>query len=175
MEVINFLSLILIPVFVILILTYGIFKKVNIYSSFVTGAKEGPKIVLGIFPYILAIFVAIKVFQSSGAFDAVRHILARYLSFLGLPIEVISVGLLKPLSSSASTGVFIETIKSCGVDSTTTMMVAVITGSLETTFYVLAVYLGAVGIKKTKFLVPVCITADIIGVFIAVTIVKLLS
>lgn len=174
MAVLNYISLILIPVFVIFILTYGIFKKVNIYASFVSGAKEGLGIVAGIFPYVLAIFVAIKVFQGSGAFDTVRAILAAALSFLGVPIEAISAGLLKPLSSSASMGVFVETIKKTGVDSVATMMVAVIMGSAETTFYVLAVYIGAVGIKNSKYLVPVCIISDIVGVFIAILTVKLL-
>ncbi|MCB4790262.1 MAG: spore maturation protein [Elusimicrobia bacterium] len=174
MEIINYFSLILVPAFVLFILTYGIFKKVNIYASFVSGAKDGLGIVAGIFPYILAIFVAIKVFQSSGAFDALKNILAYCLSFLGVPAEVIAAGLLKPLSSSASLGVFIETIKSAGVDSAATMMVAVIIGSAETTFYVLAVYLGAVGIKNSKFLVPVCIISDIIGIFVAILTVKLI-
>jgi spore maturation protein B len=174
MAVINYISLLLIPAFVIFILTYGIFKKVNIYSSFVSGAKEGPGIVLGIFPYILAIFVAIKVFQSSGAFDSVKTILAYVLSSFNIPVEVISIGLLKPLSSSASMGIFIETIKTTGVDSVTTLMAAVIMGSAETTFYVIAVYLGAVGIKNSKYLVPVCIISDIIGIFIAILTIKLL-
>ena len=91
-----------------------------------------------------------------------------------LPPEVFSVAIVKPFSNAASLGIFTEILKSTGPDSLASIMAAVIMGSAETTFYVLAVYLGAVGIKKTKYLVPVCLAADMTGIVIAIILVKLL-
>lgn len=173
-ENINYLSLLIIPLFILFTIWYGTFKKVRVYDSFVAGAKEGPGIVLNIFPYLLTIFVVIKGFQASGAFDALRNGFHQLFAFAGIPIEVVSMALIKPLSGSASTALFTDIVKTTGPDSTATKMTAVIMGSAETTFYVLAVYLGAIGIKKTRYLVPVCLIADAIGIFVAVAVVRLL-
>lgn len=162
-------SLLIIPLFILFTILYGAFRKVRVYDSFVAGAKEGPKIILGIFPYLLTIFVAIKGFQASGAFDMIREAL---FSFLDIPLEVISMSIIKPLSGSASTALFTDIVKTTGPESAATTMSAVIMGSAETTFYVLAVYLGAVSIKKTRYLVPVCLLADFIGIIVAITVVR---
>jgi spore maturation protein B len=166
------ISLLIIPLFLLFTILYGTFKKVRIYDSFIAGAKEGPRIVLNIFPYLLAIFVAIKGFQASGAFDCLRSLFYSFFAFLDLPVEVISMSIIKPLSGSASTALFTDIVKTTGPDSTATRMTAVIMGSAETTFYVLAVYLGAVGIRKTRYLVPVCLIADFIGIVIAILVVR---
>ncbi|HAR64093.1 MAG: spore maturation protein [Candidatus Margulisiibacteriota bacterium] len=171
---ISYISLLIIPGFILFTLLYGTFKKVSVYDSFVAGAKEGPGIILNIFPYLLTIFVAIKGFQASGAFEYIRDIFYSVFSFMHIPIEVISMGIIKPLSGSASTALFTDIVKTTGPDSMATTMTAVIMGSAETTFYVLSVYLGAVSIKKTRYLVPVCLTADLIGIVVAVIIVKVL-
>jgi spore maturation protein B len=140
----------------------------------VTGAKDAFGIVLNIFPYILAIFIAIKTFQSSGAFDFLKYLLADVSGFFKVPIEVISIALIKPLSGTASLGIFTDIVKTAGPDSMASMMSAVIMGSAETTFYVLAVYLGSVNIKKSGYLVPVCLISDFFGIIISIIIVKLL-
>jgi spore maturation protein B len=170
-ENVEYLSLLIIPLFILFTVLYGSWKKVKVYDSFVEGAKEGPAIILKIFPYLVTIFVAIKGFQASGAFDFVRDAFYSVFAFLGMPIEAVSMAIVKPLSGSASTALFADIIQSSGVDSLATLMSAVIMGSAETTFYVLAVYLGAVGVKKTRYLVPVCLTADLIGIIIAVMVV----
>lgn len=172
MEIIASVSKLIIPVFMLGVVAYGVYRKVSVFDSFISGAKDGFAIVLRIFPYILAIFIAIKCFQSSGAFGAVKNALAPALSYLGIPAEVLSVAIIKPLSGSASLGAFTEVLKSTGPDSPASRISAVIMGSAETTFYVLAVYLGAVGIKNTKYLVPVCLLADLIGMTVAVLIVR---
>lgn len=171
-EGINYFSLLIIPLFILFTIWYGTFKKVRVYDSFVAGAKEGPGIILNIFPYLLTIFIVIKGFQASGAFDALRNGFYQLFSFARVPIEVVSMAIIKPLSGSASTALFTDIVKTTGPDSAATKMTAVIMGSAETTFYVLAVYLGSVGIKKTRYLVPVCLTADIIGIVVAVAVVK---
>lgn len=166
------LSLLIVPLFLLFTILYGTFKKVRVYDSFVAGAKEGPGIILKIFPYLLAIFVAIKGFQASGAFDFLRDLLSHSLASLDLPLEVISMAMLKPLSGSASTALFTDIVKTAGPDSMAARLSAVIMGSAETTFYVLAVYLGAVGIRKTRYLVPVCLIADFIGIVVAILVVR---
>jgi len=170
---VSYLSLIIIPLFILFTVLYGTFKKVRVYDSFVAGAKEGPGIILNIFPYLLTIFVAIKCFQASGAFDCLRNIFYSAFAFLDIPIEVISMALIKPLSGSASTALFTDIVKTAGPDSTAARMTAVIMGSAETTFYVLAVYLGAVSISRTRYLVPVCLAADFIGIIVSIIVVRL--
>jgi spore maturation protein B len=165
---VEYISLLIIPLFLLFTVLYGTVKKVRVYDSFVEGAKQGPAIILKIFPYLLTIFVAIKGFQASGAFDVLRDSFYRLFGFLDIPIEAVSMAIVKPLSGSASTALFTDIVKTTGVDSMATQMSAVIMGSAETTFYVLAVYLGAVSIKKTRYLVPVCLVADFIGIVVAV-------
>ena len=174
MKTITFISQLIIPAFILFTVLYGAFKKVRVYDSFVSGAKEGIQVIVNIFPYLLAIFVAVKAFQASGAFDLIKLALAGSFTTLGIPPEVLSVAIIKPLSGSASTAVFTDIVKSTGPDSLASRISAVIIGSAETTFYVLAVYLGAVGIRKTKYLVPVCVIADALGIIIAIVIVRLM-
>jgi spore maturation protein B len=169
----EYISLLIIPLFLLFTVLYGTFKKVRVYDSFVEGAKEGPGIILKIFPYLLTIFVAIKGFQASGAFDFVRNAFYSVFAFLDIPIEAVSMAIVKPLSGSASTALFTDIVTTTGADSMATHMSAVIMGSAETTFYVLAVYLGAVSIRKTRYLVPVCLVADFIGIVIAVFVTRL--
>lgn len=174
MRTVNFISQLIIPVFILFTVIYGYCRKVRVYDSFVSGAKEGIPIVINIFPYILAIFVAIKAFQASGAFAFASGLFSGVSALINVPIEVLSLAVIKPLSGSASTGIFTEIVKTTGVDSQASMMAGVIIGSAETTFYVLAVYLGAVGIKKTRYLVPVCVLADIVGIIVSIAVVKLI-
>ena len=174
MKTAAFISQLAIPAFILFVVLYGVFKKVRVYDSFVSGAKEGPKVLLKIFPYLLAIFVAVKAFQASGAFDFIRLALAGSFSSLGIPPEVLSVAIIKPLSGSASTAIFTDIVRITGPDSLASRISAVIIGSAETTFYVLAVYLGAVNISKTRYLVPVCLIADGVGIILAIVIVKLM-
>ena len=169
---VEYISLLIIPLFILFTVLYGTFKKVRVYDSFVAGAKEGPAIILNIFPYLLTIFVAIKGFQASGAFDYVRNAFYSVFAFLEIPIEAVSMAVVKPLSGSASTALFTDIVKTTGVESMATHMSAIIMGSAETTFYVLAVYLGSISIKKTRYLVPVCLVSDFIGIIVAVAVVR---
>jgi spore maturation protein B len=173
-QVINNISLLIIPLFILFTIWYGTLKKVRVYDSFVAGAKEGPRVILNIFPYLLTIFVAIKGFQASGAFDYLKNGFYQVFSFLDIPIEVVSMSLIKPLSGSAATALFTDIVKTTGPESMATKMTAVIMGSAETTFYVLAVYLGAVNIKKSRYLVPVCLLGDLVGIIVAVTVARYL-
>jgi spore maturation protein B len=174
MDSLNFVFQGLIPAFIFFTVIYGFAKGVPVYDSFVSGAKDGIGIIIGIFPYVLAIFIAVKTFEASGAHEFLKHLFAYAASPLHIPPEVFSVAVVKPFSNAASLGIFTEILKTSGPDSLGSIMAAVIMGSAETTFYVLAVYLGAVGIKKTKYLVPVCLIADTVGIVIAIVLVKLM-
>ena len=174
MNYINTISQLIIPVFILFAVVYGIFKKVSLYDSFVSGAKDGIDVIIKIFPYILAIFLAIKTFQASGAYDSMKALFSGASVFFNIPSEVFSIAIIKPLSGSASLGIFTDIVKTTGPDSLASMISAVIIGSAETTFYVLAIYLGTLSIKKTKYLVPVCLTADVIGIIVAIVVVKLM-
>lgn len=173
MKTFQLISQLIIPGFILFVVAYGWTQKVKVYDCFVQGAKDGISVILRIFPYLLAIFIMVKAFQASGAVDFLQEALHPLLGPLGIPLEVVSMAVIKPLSGSASMGVFTEIVKTTGPESLATRISAVIMGSAETTFYVLAVYLGAVGIRKTLYLVPVCVLADIFGVFTAIVIVKL--
>ncbi len=173
MKSISLISQIMIPLFILLAILYGCVKRVKVYDCFVSGAKDGVGVVIRIFPYLLAIFIAIKAFQASGALEFAGVLLGGILEIFHIPIDVVSIALIKPLSGSASLGVFTNIVQTHGPDSVASRMSAVIMGSAETTFYVLAVYLGAVGIRRTRYLVPVCVIADLIGILIAIGIVKL--
>jgi spore maturation protein B len=164
----------IIPFFIFFTVAYGFARKTPVYESFVSGAKEGIDIIIGIFPYVLAIFIMVKTFQASGAHDFFKGLFTTVAGPFGLPPEIFSIALVKPMSNAAALGIFTEILKTHGPDSLTSTMAAVIMGSAETTFYVIAVYLGAVGIRKSKYLVPVCLTADVVGIVIAVTVVRLM-
>jgi spore maturation protein B len=172
MKIVGLISQLVIPLFILLTILYGCTKRVRVYDCFVSGAKEGVSVVIRIFPYLLAIFVAVKAFQASGAFEFIQGLLMGILKIFQIPMDVVSIALIKPLSGSASLGIFTNIVKTSGPDSLGTRISAVIMGSAETTFYVLAVYLGAVGIKRTRYLVLVCVVADLIGIIIAISIVK---
>lgn len=172
MNIVHFISQLIIPIFILSIITYAFFKKVKVYDCFVNGAKEGISVTLRIFPYVLAIFIAVKAFQASGAFNLGQEIFRGIFSTFNLPFEIISISLIKPLSGSAALGVFTDIVKNTGPDSLASRISAVIMGSAETTFYVLAIYLGAVGIKKTRYLISVCVIADLLGIILAIIIVK---
>jgi len=174
MHIISLVAQGLIPVFILFTVIYGFAKGVPVYDSFVSGAKDGIGIIIGIFPYVLAIFIAVKTFEASGAHDFIKGMFALVATPFHIPPEVFSVALIKPFSNAATLGIFTEILKTSGPDSLASMISSVIMGSAETTFYVLAVYLGAVGIKKTKYLVPVCLTADLTGIIIAIILVKLM-
>lgn len=174
MKYVQIISQLIIPLFIFFVIIYGVIKKVRVYESFIDGAKGGFEIILRIFPYILAIFVAIRGFQTSGTFEFIKNLFFPIFNSLGIPIEVLSISIIKPLSGSASIGIFTDIVKTTGADSLASKISAVIMGSAETTFYVLAVYLGSVGIKKTKYLIPVCVLSDIIGIIIAIVVVKIL-
>lgn len=144
-----------VPVIILLILGAGMVKKVRLYEVFIQGAMEGIKTTVKLAPYLLAIFVAIGLFRSSGALGLLVHLLGPVLKGLGIPAELIPLGLLKPLSGSATLGFTAELLQKHGPDSPLGLIASLIQGSSETTFYVLSLYLGSVQIRDSRHLLLV--------------------
>ncbi|MBK6264826.1 spore maturation protein [Marivirga sp. S37H4] len=148
-------------------------KKVNVYESFIEGAKEGFKYAVTIIPYLVAILIAIGVFRASGAMELVKAGLESFFGFLGVNTDFvpsIPTALMKPLSGSGARGMMVDAMETYGADSFVGRLVSVMQGSTETTFYVLAVYFGAVNIKHTRYAVTCGLIADAVGIIASILI-----
>ncbi len=170
---IQLLSVVAIPALVLLIVVTGAVRKVKIYETFVEGAKEGFTIGIRIIPYLVAMLVAIGIFRAGGAMDILTDILSPLTNLIGMPAETLPMALMRPLSGSGALGVMSETFSAHGADSLIGRMVSVMMGSGETTFYVLAVYFGSVGITRTRQAVPAGIIADIVSIVVSVWVVQM--
>jgi spore maturation protein B len=170
----NLLSFFIIPLMLVGFPLYGLYKRVPVYESFVEGAREGFQVAVRIIPYLVAILFAVAMFRASGAMDALARLLSPVLEPLGFPAEVLPMAIIRPLTGSGSAGLVVDMIKRYGEDSIYVKMAAVMFGSTETTFYVIAVYFGAINIRKTRHAVPAGLTADIAAMIFAVWSVRLL-
>jgi spore maturation protein B len=173
-DTISILSIIAIPTLILFIVIYGAIKKVKVYEAFVEGAKEGFNVGVRIIPYLVAMLVAIGIFRASGAMELLAAAIAPVTRLIGMPAEALPMAIIRPLSGSGALGVMSEIIKSNGPDSLVAKMVSVMMGSSETTFYVLAIYFGSIGISKTRQAVPAGIVADVVAVLMSVWLVNLI-
>lgn len=151
---------------IIMFILAGLRKRVNMYESFIEGAREGFHTAVTIIPYLVAILVAIAMFRASGAMDCVTQATSSFVGFLGLDtewVEALPTALMKPLSGSGSRGMMIDLMTAHGADAFVSRVSAAIQGSTDTMFYVLAVYFGSVGIRKTRYAVGYALLADISG------------
>jgi spore maturation protein SpmB len=156
---------------IISFITMAIFKKVNVYDAFIEGAKEGFKVAIGIIPYLIAILVAIGMFRASGAMTFMIDGIRWLVGLTGVNTEFVDAlptALMKPLSGSGSRGMMIETMKLYGADSFVGRLSSVIQGSTDTTFYIVAVYFGSVGIKNTRYAIVCGLFADAVGITAAI-------
>lgn len=167
------ISVLILPLLILLILTVGILKKQPVYEHFIDGAKDGFSVSIRIIPYLVAIIFAISVFRASGLLECITSTIGGITSAVGLPSDVLPIVLTRPLSGSAALGLFSELVSNINPDSYTAKLAAIIVGSSETTFYVLSVYFGSVGIKKYRYAVLTGIFADIIGIVAAVIVAQM--
>ncbi len=173
-EVIRAVAVLAIPLLIVGFVIYGAIKKVKLYEVFVEGAKEGFNIAVKIIPYLVAMLVAIGIFRASGGMELLASIISPITNFIGMPAEVLPMALMRPLSGSASIGIMAELMAQHGPDSFIGVLSSTILGSTETTFYVLALYFGAINIRKTRHAVIAGVSADIAGILAAVFIVRLM-
>lgn len=154
-------------------LIMALVRKVNAYEAFIEGAKEGFQVAIRIIPYLVALLVAIGVFRASGALDLLTQGLAKVLALFGVDdriIPALPTALMKPLSGSGARGMMVDAMKTYGADSFAGRLSATFQGATDTTFYILALYFGSVGVKKTRHAVSMGLFADIVGVIVAIVI-----
>ncbi|WP_299460134.1 nucleoside recognition domain-containing protein [uncultured Microscilla sp.] len=167
-KVVSNLILFSIIVFFILLALY---RRVNIYESFIEGAKEGFDVAIKIIPYLVGIMIAIGVFKESGALEIITSTLKKIVIYFGVNpdfIPAMPTAFMKPLSGSGATGMMLETMNHYGVDSFQGRLVSIFQGTTDTTLYILAIYFGAVNIKKTRYAATCGLLADLIGVITAI-------
>ena len=166
------ISSVIIPLLLALISLWALREKINVYEALTDGAAEGLRVLLRIFPHLLVLLTALSMFRASGALDALTALLRPVLEWVGIPPETAPLVLLRPLSGSGGLAVGSELINTYGPDSTVGRTAAVMLGSSETTFYTVAVYFGAAGIKKLRHTLPAALLADMAGFLAAAWCVK---
>ncbi len=169
---VNQISLLMVPLLFFVIVGYAMIKRVKVYESFIAGGKEGFGVFTQILPYLVAIFVAIGMFRISGALDYLSDLLAPATMKIGMPAEVLPVALMRPLSGSGSLGLAAEIIQA-RPDSFEARLASTIFGSADTTFYIIAVYFGAVGIRRIRHAMAAGLIADAAGILAAIGICRL--
>ena len=162
------ISLYILPIMILSILSLGMAKKVPVYEEFIEGAKDGFKVAVSIIPYLVAIIVAVSMFKASGILDILKNFANSF-----IPPDIIPIIFTRSLSGSATLGLFSEIAKNFGPDSYVTKLAAIMVGSSETTFYVLAVYFGSIGIKKYRYAILTGIIADITGIVLAILVARM--
>lgn len=173
-QILNEVSRWAIPFLFVVFLVMGWCRRVPVYEAFIQGAAEGFQIAVRIIPYLVAMFVAIKVFRVSGAMEILARICAPVLGIIGAPAEVLPLAVMRPLSGSSALGLATELIKTHGPDSFIGRLASVMQGTTDTTFFVLTVYFGSVGIKRYRHAVGLGLLADITGLLASLFICHLL-
>ncbi|AWZ49418.1 spore maturation protein [Clostridiaceae bacterium 14S0207] len=164
----------IIPVIILLIILLGMSKGVKVYECFVEGAKEGISICIRIFPYLLAMLLAVGIIRESGVLNYIIGGVGKVTSAVDLPSEVLPLVLIKPLSGSGALGVFTEIIKTYGPDTYVGVLASIIMGTTETIFYTVSVYYGSVKIKKIRHTLWAALLADMVAIISAVCFTKLI-
>ncbi|MBB3069605.1 spore maturation protein B [Paenibacillus baekrokdamisoli] len=155
---------------IVFIPLYAAFRKVPVYETFIEGAKDGFGTAINIIPHLVGMMVAISMFRASGAMDMLASLISPLFNRLGIPSEVLPLGLLRPLTGAGSLAFTTELIKTYGPDSMIGRIASTIQGSTDTTLYVLTVYFGAVGIKKSRYALKVGLFSDFVGFAAAIII-----
>ena len=163
-----------IPVVIAVVVLVGALRGVKVYETFVEGAKEGFEVAVRIIPYLVAVLVAVGMVRAAGLLDLLARGLSPVLSWVGVPAETLPMMLVRPLSGSGADGVMVELMKAHGADSVPATTAAVMSGASDTTFYVLAVYFGSVGIERIRHALWAGLLGDLAGLLAAAWITRAL-
>lgn len=163
----NTLSKIVIPLFVVIIVFYGFKKKINVYDSFLEGAKEGLIITFNIFPSIIAMVFAINIFLDSHFVTFFLGIFKDFFTFIHIPLDIMPMAMLRPISGTATLAIMNDIFITHGPDSYIGRLASVLQGCTDTTIYVLALYFSSIGIKKIRYSLGVGLFADLVGITVA--------
>lgn len=170
----NYISALIMPTIIVLILANGLLKKAPVFDQFLSGAKNGFSTSIKILPSLVGLIVAISMLRASGFFDIMCNLLAPFLERVGFPSELVPMALIRPVSGSAALATVRDLLNTYGADSFIGRCASVMMGSSETTFYTLAIYLGSVGITKSKYTLKSALLADFAGIILSVLFVRLL-
>lgn len=168
------ISNLIIPLMVLFIIIYGIKKKVNIYDEFLTGSTESFGMVLKIFPPLLAMILGINIFLKSGLLTLITNVLEPLFYIIKVPIEVFPMMIMRPISGTSSLAILNNLFETFGPDSIIGILGSIIQGSTDTTFYVITLYFGSVGIKKIRYALWAGLFADLIGITASIIITNIL-
>lgn len=166
------LSTLFIPVIVLIILIYALIKKVNVYDSFCKGAKDGIVMSIEIFPFLMAMIFGVNILLESGVVTDFFSLFRPVLEILNIPIEILPMALIRPISGNASFVVMIDIIKTYGVDSYLGRLAGLLQGATDTTIYVLSLYFGSIGIKNIKYALKAGLITDLITLIMALFLVS---
>ncbi len=165
----------IIPILILMIILMALFRKQPAYELFISGAEDGLKIVLGIFPALLAVLTAASMLRASGAIDLITGFLSPVTDWLKIPREVMPLALIRPVSGSGALGLLTDILKNYGADGDIGKIASVIMGSTETTFYCLCVYFAKTKVKYTIRAIPCAVIGDIVGILVGVLLIKLVN
>lgn len=170
----SLLSSLIIPIMVLGVVIYGIYKKVNVYDTFIEGCKESFEMVITVFPHLLGMILAINLFLNSNILGIIESFLKPILNLIEVPFEIMPMAIMRPISGSSTLAILNNIFAKYGPDSFIGYLGSVIQGSTDTTFYVLTLYFGSIGIKKIRYSLYGGLFADLIGIVTSIVIVKLL-
>ena len=162
-----------VPILIAAIIIFALIKNVNVFDSFISGAREGISISIKILPTLVGLITAVAMFKASGALDLLTYGFKPVAKILAIPEEILPLAFLRPISGSGALALMENILKQFGPDSYIGRVAAVIQGSTETTFYAIAVYFGSIGIKNTKNVVPAALAADMAGFVMSAITVRL--
>jgi len=160
-EILKTVSNFSVPIIILSIILLGLYAKINVFDEFVVGAKSGLETVIKILPSLIGLLTAVAVFRTSGALNILTIIMTPFSNLLGLPTEVVPLAIVRPFSGSASLAFLSDLLQQYGPESYVGRTACVIMGSTETIFYTVAIYLGSVNIKNSKYVIPVALVVDI--------------
>jgi|SRR5699024_284415 len=174
MNIIGMIGAAFIPLFILIIILAALYKRIDAFSLFVEGGKEGIHLAFQLLPFILGMLVAITILRSSGALDAFIQLITPLLVFLHIPADIVPLAFIRPISGTAALTMVMDITKTYGADSFIARLAATMQGSTDTTFYILTIYFGAVGITKIRYAWKVGLLADLVGIIVSILIVSLL-
>ena len=168
MKLVTYISKIAMPAVLFIIVLFGLLEKNKVFDIFLEGAKDGIKIVYNIFPTLIGLFVAIGALRNSGLIDLIINLIAPLIEKIHIPIEIMPLAILRPISGSASMAIATDIMNIYGVDSKIGKIASVIMGSTETTLYTIAIYTSCVKIKNTRGILIAALIGDFVGIMVSV-------
>lgn len=163
----------ILPLIILFIISYGLYQKLDVFSIFIVGVRNGLDITIKIFPTLIGLITAVYMLRASGGIEILSKIVAPFCEFLQIPLECVPLMILKPISGGGGMAIGSEIIKNYGADSEIGRISAVMLASSETSFYTMSIYYGTLGIKNMKYTIPCVVLADFMAFLISVYVIKL--